>query len=197
MEHQNVSNYYIESEQKKNNDYASNPPQILHNVQRPENWVQMIDDAAKNIHVRNQAVRLLKYYAQNENGFRPALSLIEMSTGLAANKISEIRKRLVKKGLIAYTGDKIYIDWRHIRIFAGLEKPIRIPQNGICYFAPAEKQPKSSGRRYPSKNKRRKKNKPSESTSVEKFYRYIETLDEKEFAVLVNAFAQCRENDNS
>ena len=183
-------------DQRINNIYVTNPPQIHHSGQKPDNWMQMIDDAAKNIHIRNQAVRLLKYYAQNGNGFRPALSLIEITTGIAANKISEIRKRLVQKGLIAYTGDKIFIDWNHIRIYAGLDKPIRIPQKGNCYFAPAKKQPKCSGRRRFQSNRRCYKGKPSEMSSVDKFYQYLETLNEKEFSVLMNAFARLKENDN-
>ena len=183
-------------EQKKNNIHVSNPPQIHHCGQKPDNWMQMIDDAAKNIHIRDQAVRLLKYYAQNGNGFRPALSLIKKKTGIAANKVSEIRKRLVKKGLIAYTGNKICIDWKHIRIYAGLDKPIRIPQKGICYFAPAEEKQKNSGRRYPPKKKKYQNKKLSELSSEEKFYRYLGTLDEEDFKTLVKAFARIQENDN-
>ena len=197
MEQQNKSNYSTNSEQKNNNVYVSNPPQIHHSGQKPDNWMRMIDDAAKNIHIRSQAVRLLKYYAQNENGFRPALSLIEKNTGIAANKVSEIRKRLVKRGLIAYTGEKIYIDWKHIRIYAGLDKPIRIPQKGICYFAPAKSQPKRSGRRCFQNNRRCHRGKQSEMSSIDRFYRYLETLDEEEFSVLVTAFARLKENDNA
>ena len=185
-----------EPEQGKEKSYATIPPQIHHSGHRPADWEQMIDDAAMNIHIRNQAVRLLKFYAQHKNGFRPALSLIEKTTGIASNKVSEIRKRLVKKGLIAYTGDKIYIDWKHIRIYAGLDKPIRMPQKGTCYFAPANKQLKKTGRRYPQKNKRYQNRKLSQLSSEEKFYRYLETLNEKEYTVLINAFARLKENDN-
>ena len=183
-------------EQEKEKCYASIPPQIHHSGHRPANWEQMIDDAAMNIHIRNQAVRLLKFYAQHKNGFRPALSLIEKATGIAANKVSEVRKRLVKKGLIAYTGDKIYIDWNHIRIYAGLNKPIRIPQKGNCYFAPAEEHLKNSGRRYPSKNTRQQKRQLSELSSIERFYLYLQSLNEEEFTVLINAFARLKEKDN-
>ena len=82
----------------------------------------MIQDAANNIHMRKQATALLECYASHANTFRPAAKVITRQTGIAANKISEIRKNLVEYGLIAYRDYPgfVYIDWRRIRTYAQL-----------------------------------------------------------------------------
>ena len=99
----------------------------------------MIMDAAQNIHLRRQATKLLLFYADQNNGFRPALKLIKRKTGIPENKVSEVRKRLIDRGLIAYEPeDFIMLDWQRIRTFAALEKPLRLPKNGNCFFAPVK-----------------------------------------------------------
>lgn len=98
----------------------------------------MIQDAAHNLHLREQTKRLLLFYADQTNGFRPALKLIEQKTGIAGNKVAEIRRRLVDRGLIAYEPeDYVAVDWRRIKTFAALEKPLRLPSSGNYFFAPA------------------------------------------------------------
>lgn len=65
------------------------------------------------------------YYCSQANGFTPARLRIENQTGIAFNKISEIRQGLVKRGLIQYDAQEgfIFIDWNRLRIFAMLDKP--------------------------------------------------------------------------
>ena len=115
------------------------PPKIIHSEKRPGCYLAMIDDCARNIHLRKQATALLKFYAGHLDGFRPALALIEKGTGIPAVKISPVRQILVNHGLIAYNREKryIYIAWNRIRAFAILEEPLRITR-GKCTFFPVE-----------------------------------------------------------
>ena len=82
----------------------------------------MIQEAAKNIHLRKQSTTLLLYYARQANHFRPALKYIERETGIPMQDISKVRKRLNERGLIAYHEYPgfIYICWSNIRAFAKL-----------------------------------------------------------------------------
>lgn len=85
----------------------------------------MIEDAARNTHLGKRATALLKYYAGCGKGFRPALAEIQKHTGIASNKISEIRKELVDRAVISYEPtDAISINWKTIRILAGLPEPL-------------------------------------------------------------------------
>ena len=82
----------------------------------------MIEDCARNIHLRSQATALLLYYAGQANHFHPALDTVAKATGIHSNKISEVRKILHAHGLIAYHEYPgfIYISWRNIRAYARL-----------------------------------------------------------------------------
>lgn len=66
------------------------------------------------------------YYCNQASGFSPALRLIERETGIAPNKVSEIRQELVRKGVLWYdAGDRfIFIDWERLRFLAMLETPL-------------------------------------------------------------------------
>ena len=98
------------------------PPEILHSEKRPDHYRIMIEDCARNIHLRKQAATLLMYYAGQDNHFRPALATVEKATGIPTQDISKVRKRLHDHGLIAYHEYPgfIYISWRHIRAYARL-----------------------------------------------------------------------------
>ena len=113
------------------------PPRIIHVPKRPAKYRQMIYDSAANIHLRQQSMKLLLFYADQANGFSPALALIHRETGIAPNKVSEIRQRLVKRGLLFYNNQEhaIYIAWDRIQAFAILDKPILISR-GKSTFSP-------------------------------------------------------------
>lgn len=115
------------------------PPQIIHSEPRPQEYRQMIEDAARNIHLRRQSASLLICYASHANRFRPALKLISEQTKIAPQDISKVRKRLVEHGLIDYSAEHgfIFIDWQRIRAFAMLEKPLRLPQSKLFRFGAA------------------------------------------------------------
>lgn len=69
------------------------PPQIIHSEPRPEAYRQMIEDAARNIHLRKQSTALLLCYASHANHFRPAMKIITAETGIAPQDISKVRQR--------------------------------------------------------------------------------------------------------
>ena len=147
----------------------------------------MILDAARNIHLRKQATELLLFYADQANGFRPALKLIGKKTGLPTQDISKIRKRLIDRGLIAYKpGNYIMLDWQRIRIFAALEKPLTLPRSKAYTFSPVRKTTSKAptigqtGRKYRIRN-------PRTLTATEKhFYSTVDQLTEAEFIDLMN-----------
>lgn len=147
----------------------------------------MVTDAAANIHLRDQAARLLTFYANQRNSFRPALELIAKRTGLDAHDISKIRKRLIDRGLIAYEpGSYILVDWDRIRIFAALEKPLTLPRSKAYTFSPVRKTTSKAptigqtGRKYRIRN-------PRTLTATEKhFYSTVDQLTEAEFIDLMN-----------
>ena len=127
-----------------------------------------------------------------------SMELITRATGIPANKISQVRKRLVDKGLIGFDRQKeiILIDWRRIRIFAALEKPLRLPNSGNYYFAPVRRETtvkktlKELGRQYRIRNTR-------ELTSTEVYYYdRLEQLTESEFLDLMRCLPD-REDANN
>lgn len=118
-------------------------PAIYHDEQRPDCFEQMIQDCARNIHMRAHATCLLTYYANQADGFSPALALICRKTGLSINKIHELRQQLISYGLINYSKEEkfIYISWSRIRAYAILEKPLRLTRDK-CVFIPFAEKPK-------------------------------------------------------
>ena len=66
------------------------------------------------------------YYCNQASGFSPALKLIERETGIAPNKVSEIRQELVRKGMLLYDPVErvIFIDWERLKFLAMLETPL-------------------------------------------------------------------------
>lgn len=78
----------------------------------------MVKDAAQHVRLSKKAARLLWLYANTKDGFRPALKYVENQTGIASNKVSDIRRELCNHGLIQYRITTIYVLWEHIRLFA-------------------------------------------------------------------------------
>lgn len=112
------------------------PPAIKHVPERPANYKRMVEAAAKSIHLRQQATRLLTLYASQANGFRPAQGFIESKTGIPAKKISDVRARLARCGIICYDkqAGKIYIAWDRIRAYAILDKPLLLSRDKYTFF---------------------------------------------------------------
>ena len=102
------------------------PPRILHVGGRPPDSEMsvILSQALSNLRVPRAASRLMIYYAAQSTGFRPSLSRITEKTGINQYNISRTRAQLVKRGLIAYTGDDVIIDWVRLSAFAACSKQL-------------------------------------------------------------------------
>ena len=165
------------------------PPAIYHSEPRPNNYVNMINDCATNIHLRPNATLLLQFYADQANGFTPSLGLINRSTGLAPNKIFELRQQLVNYGLINYSSEKhfIHIGWSRIKAYAMLEQPLRLTR-GQCTFFPFTEEPKLLRKRITLKQlgaKYRIKEPRQLEPWEEEFYDKLEQMTEQEYREMV------------
>ena len=76
-------------------------PRIHHVGIRPgrKKRPDIMQAACDNLHISGQARRLLAFYADQADGFTPALELIHKKTGLDRKDISKIRKQLVDNGI--------------------------------------------------------------------------------------------------
>lgn len=102
------------------------PPAIHHEPPRPQQYCQMIKDAARNVKLPKSPTNLLALYADCEEGFRPALHFVEGKTGIGHDHVSRTRDYLNDRGLIQYdnAAGKITIRWDRIKAFAMLTEPI-------------------------------------------------------------------------
>ena len=79
-----------------------------------------MDQALANLRVPRAACKLMRFYADRSNGFRPSLKIITDETGLDKNNISRTRALLISYGLLGYDGKIVYIDWVRLRAFAAI-----------------------------------------------------------------------------
>lgn len=98
------------------------PPAIHHIGRRDENHAQTVQQAAKVVQLPQRATKLLLYYADCPDGFRPALKTVYDKTGIAKKSVYLIRKRLVTAGFILYGGGNICMLWDRIEEVARIEK---------------------------------------------------------------------------
>ena len=61
------------------------PPAIHHIGRRDENHAQTVQQAAKVVRLPDRATKLLTFYADCPDGFRPALKTVRENTGIATN----------------------------------------------------------------------------------------------------------------
>ena len=109
-------------------EYYTTPPQIIHTPYRPHGYMNLCQRCGRNLHLRSQATKLLCFYADQKDGFTPALKLIAKKTFIPENKIYEVRQRLADRGLICYKPElAVVLNWNRITTFAALTKPITIP----------------------------------------------------------------------
>lgn len=115
------------------------------------------------------------------------MKLIGKKTGLPTQDISKIRKRLIDRGLIAYKpGNYVMLDWQRIRIFAALEKPLRLPRDGNCFFAPAKPYSRElTIQEIWQKEHYRVKNPRPLTASEKKFYKVAARMTESELMSLM------------
>ena len=96
------------------------PPAIHHIGRRDENHAQTVRQAAKVIRLPDRATKLLTFYADCPDGFRPALKTVHDKTGMDRKDIYKARKELVDVGFILYTPEEIRIDWQRVAAMAML-----------------------------------------------------------------------------
>lgn len=97
----------------------------------------IIDSACANLRLSGQAKRLLVFYADQADGFTPALEWIHQNTGLDRKDISKIRQQLVDNGFILYKPNQtIELDWDRIRLYASLDKEMLPTKRGKAFIAP-------------------------------------------------------------
>lgn len=117
-----------------NPEYATKPPQIFHHGNRPAIYQAILDQCCHNIHITGKMKALLRYYAEQDNGWSPILKVIEAETGVPQNQVFDVRARIADKGVLEYRSGKhgnagiIIIDWQRITIYAALTEPIRLSQ---------------------------------------------------------------------
>lgn len=96
------------------------PPAIHHIGRRDENHTQTVRQAAKVVRLPDRATKLLTFYADCPDGFRPALKTVHDKTGMDRKDIYKARKELVDVGFILYTPEEIRIDWQRVAAMAML-----------------------------------------------------------------------------
>ena len=101
------------------------PPMIHHcnqteYIQRGANLVQMAADACAAMYLPDRMKKLLTFYADCPDGFRPALKTVHDETGMNESSICKARKELVDVGFILYTPEEIRIDWQRVAAMAML-----------------------------------------------------------------------------
>ncbi len=157
--------------QETNGGYVSYPPKIINN--KPRFHKEIALKACTILRLPKRERNLFLYYESCSTGFKPALSLVEKKTEIAANKISEIRKRLHDKCLICYNREKkvLTIRWDVIASYSSGSI-----LNHHRFYSPAEyeyyfKKIKDCNPKYKYRNVCRELTK--EET---KFFNYLENL---------------------
>ena len=128
-------------------------PRIHHVGIRPgkKKRPDIMQAACDNLHISGQARRLLAFYADQADGFTPALELIHKKTGLDRKDFSKIRKLLVDNGFIRYEPNKVIdLDWDRIRLYSTFDKDKVHPKRGGAKIAPSGSVP-CGARKKPSK----------------------------------------------
>lgn len=101
------------------------PPMIHHcnqteYIQRGASLVQMAADACAAMYLPDRVKKLLTFYADCPDGFRPALKRVSDAANIPISKISDARKILVDVGFLLYTPEEIRIDWQRVATMAML-----------------------------------------------------------------------------
>lgn len=145
------------------------------------------------MHISGQARRLLEFYADQAEGFTPALELIHKKTGLDRKDISKLRKQLTDNGFARYEQNKVIeLDWDRIRLYSTFDKDMVHPKRGRARIAPSGSIPCGIIKKPPTKIKDlMKQYKYTEEASVRKInefesrlYKILEDMTEDEVRML-------------
>ena len=112
------------------------PPKVTHiNSRAADNREELCSLCGSSLHMSKSEVKLLRYYAEQANGFKPALQHIANTIGISRFHVQRARKMLESHGVIKTDDDRVYIDWERIRLFSTLDPQMT---NKHCYVAPVQ-----------------------------------------------------------
>lgn len=98
------------------------PPRIRHlsgNLSDDRETLSLLCACA--LHMSKGELRLLQFYAECQNGFRPSQQLVADKIGTDRRHIPRIRKQLEAHGVVLHREDVIFVDWSRIRLFSTLD----------------------------------------------------------------------------
>lgn len=136
---------------------------------------------------------MLEFYADQADGFTPALELIHKKTGLDRKDISKLRKQLVDNGFARYEQNKVIdLDWDRIQLYSTLDEDMVHPKRGRAKIAPSGNIPCGIIKKPPTKIKDLlKQYKYTESAPVrelnsfeKQFYKALENMTEDRVRIL-------------
>lgn len=101
------------------------PPIIRHvNTKSTDDRGFLIDECKKAIHMTKCECSLLKYYAEQTNGFKPSAAHIANKLSTSRRTVFYSRDLLEKHGIIGIDDGHVIIDWERIRLFSTLDPNI-------------------------------------------------------------------------
>lgn len=131
-------------------------------------------------------------YADSAEGFRPSLEMIRSRTGIAKNKVSEKRKRLVEYRFIDYEWHiKIQINWKRIRIYAQLDPSMTGKQRRYHRFPNVNLKPRKTIGKINQEIYHANIPEAPKTDDQEKFYRWMEDLTVKELEPVIQEWKKC------
>lgn len=112
------------------------PPKITHvNSRAADNRGELCSLCSSSLHVSKGEAALLRYYAAQSNGFKPALQHIANILGISRFHVQRARKMLEAHGVICVDEERVYIDWERIRLFSTLDPSMTSKR---CFVAPVK-----------------------------------------------------------
>ena len=98
------------------------PPKITHiNAHATDKRGELCSLCSSSLHMSKGESALLRYYAAQSNGFKPALQHIANEIGITRFHVQRARAMLQKHGVICIADERVYIDWERIRLFSTLD----------------------------------------------------------------------------
>ena len=169
------------------------PAKIVHE-NKPDRMYAMdtVHLACRSMHLSWEVERLMLYYAQCANGFRPSKELISQDAHIYSFRIYNDRQILQQYGFLTYDKDEktITIHWDRIKIYATLDPSLtKAKDKSNLYIAPANKAGKAptlkeSSKKYKIKN-------PRELTSAQKhFYNAVGKMTADEWTGILVAMGE-------
>lgn len=100
---------------------VKNPMSVNHiNFSKTDDFAKLVIKAAKATHMSRGEAALLAYYAACSTGHTPAAKHIAERVGCTEPHVYVLRRALQSKGIITLIDNKIYVDWKRIKVFASL-----------------------------------------------------------------------------